>query len=377
MKVFCLPDLGEGLAEAEIREWHVAEGDSVKTGEPMVSVETAKAIVDIPAPWDGRVEKLHAAVNAIVPVGSPLLGFVGEGEAEPEAEEKGSRADTGTVVGEMQSGGGVLRDEAESVSSAKGGIKATPAVRALARRLEVELTMVTPTGPDGLITTRDVERVARILEDVGPMELLRGPRRAMARSMSQAHAEVVPVTVTEDADLGEWYPGGDISIRLVRALVAAVQAEPALNAWYDSHAIGRRLLKKIDLGIAVDTPEGLFVPVLRDVAGRDAEDLRRALERIKADVRARKIPPEEMRGYTITLSNYGVFGGRYSDPIVVPPTVAILGAGRLRDQVAAVKGKPAVRPVLPLSLTFDHRAVTGGEATRFLMTVVADLQKEK
>ena len=182
------------------------------------------------------------------------------------------------------------------------------------------------------------------------------------------------VTITDDADIDAWQPNEDITFRLIRAIVLACQAEPALNAWYDSHSLGRRVIEKIDLGIAVDTEDGLFVPVLRDVANRSRDDLRRGLEALKKDVKARTVPPEELRGYTITLSNFGTFGGRYADPVVVPPTVAILGAGRIRPEVVAVDGQPVVHRLLPLSLTFDHRAVTGGEAGRFLMVVINDLQ---
>jgi 2-oxoisovalerate dehydrogenase E2 component (dihydrolipoyl transacylase) len=369
MKTFRLPDLGEGLVEAEIRQWHVKEGDTVNAGDTIVSVETDKAIVEIPAPWDGVVEKLFHKTDDELRVGDPLIGFQGEGADEsPKA-----RADSGTVVGNVAAGTEVVHEEAESVSRAAGGIKAVPAVRALAKRLDVDLTIVTPTGPDGLITARDVERAARVLREAGPLEKLKGPRRAMARSMSQSHAEVADVTVTEEAILGDWYPG-DVTMALIRAIVAGCEAEPALNAWYDSHVMGRRLLQKVDLGIAVDTEEGLFVPVLRDVANRSANDLRAGLERLKADVRARTIPPEELRGYTFTLSNYGLIGGLFSNPIVVPPAVGILGAGRIREQVVAINGNAEVRHVMPISVTFDHRAVTGGEAVRFLMGVARALE---
>ena len=244
-----------------------------------------------------------------------------------------------------------------------------------AQRLNVDLAIVTPSGPNDTITAKDVERVARILKEVGPLEMLRGVRRAMARSMAQAHAEVAPVTVNDDADLHAWW-GRDqlLMLRLIRAIAAGCKREPALNAWYDGKAVGRRVLEKIHLGVAVDTPDGLFVPVLRDVGSRTPEDLRAGLERLRKDVQARTIPPEELRGYTFILSNFGTFGGRYANPIVQPPTVAILGAGRVRDEVVAFDGQPAVHPILPLSLTIDHRAVTGGEATRFLSAVIADLQ---
>jgi pyruvate dehydrogenase E2 component (dihydrolipoamide acetyltransferase) len=198
----------------------------------------------------------------------------------------------------------------------------------------------------------------------------------MAANMARAWREVAHATLHDRADIEMWPADEDVTVRLVRAIVAGCKAEPALNAWYDSRAIGRRVLKSIHLGVAVDSPDGLFVPVLRDVGDRTPEDLQQGLERLRRDVRARTIPPEELRGYTFILSNFGTFGGRYANPIVQPPTVAILGAGRVREEVVAVNGAPAVHPVLPLSLTFDHRAVTGGEATRFLAAVVADLKLE-
>lgn len=374
MRVFKLPDLGEGLAEAEVRELHVKPGDTVREGDLLATVETAKAIVEIPSPWDGSIAKVYAKPDDILSVNHPLVAFAGEAGEAAEPEPTGDR---GAVVGEVKRSDNILRETAGEAAGRGIGIKATPAVRALARKLDVDLGLVTPSGPDGLITSRDVERVAKLLAEVGPQEILRGPRRAMARSMSQAHREVADVTVNEDADIGDWDTREDVTIRLIRAMVAGCKAEPSLNAWYDAHALGRRILEQVHLGIAVDTPEGLFVPVLRDVGKRDSEDLRRGLERLKADVRARRIPAEELRGYTITLSNFGVIGGRYADPVVVPPTVAILGAGAIREQVVAREGRPAVRTVIPLSLTFDHRVVTGGEATRFLMTVVEDLARAK
>jgi len=243
----------------------------------------------------------------------------------------------------------------------------------LARQLNVELAIVTPSGADGVITTADVQRVAKILTEVGPAEILHGVRRAMAQNMTLAQSEVAAATVIDDADIEAWPRGADVTIRLVRALVAGCRAEPGLNAWFESRTLGLRVLKKIDIGIAVDLPDGLFVPVLRDAATRDAADLRRGLDRMRTDLMARKIPQEEMRGNTITLSNFGMIGGKYAAPIVIPPTVAILGAGRIHQQVVAVNGVPVVHRVLPLSLTFDHRVVTGGEAARFLAAAICDL----
>jgi pyruvate dehydrogenase E2 component (dihydrolipoamide acetyltransferase) len=162
---------------------------------------------------------------------------------------------------------------------------------------------------------------------------------------------------------------------LVRAIAAACKAEPSLNAWYNAEAGERRLIPRVDLGIAVDTEGGLIVPVLRNIGERDARDLRAGLDRMRAAAAARSIPPDELRGATITLSNFGMIGGRFANLIVVPPQVAIVGAGRVSPHVVAHDGEVAVRRILPLSLTFDHRVVTGGEAARFLQALKADLQR--
>ncbi|RZT39542.1 dihydrolipoamide acetyltransferase family protein [Cupriavidus agavae] len=378
MRIFKLPDLGEGLQEAEIVAWHVKPGDRIEADGPLLSVETAKAIVEIPSPFSGQVARLFAQPGDIVHLGAALVGFEGAGASD----------DAGTVVGAVKVGTHVVR-EGETRVGAAGvpgghGLRATPAVRALARKLAVDLAMVTPSGRDGVITATDVQRVATTLAENGPADIVRGVRRAMAQNMARAQSEVAAATVMDDADLHAWQAPGtsgtsgaghDVTIRLVRALVAGVRAEPALNAWYEGKTGRRHLLERIDVGIAADLPEGLFVPVLRNVGQRDAADLRGGLDRMRGDVLARTIAPEEMRGNTITLSNFGMIAGRYAAPIVVPPTVAILGAGRIRDEVVAAGGVPAVHRVMPLSLTFDHRVVTGGEAARFLRAVIADLER--
>ncbi|WP_457797803.1 dihydrolipoamide acetyltransferase family protein [Methylocystis sp. S23] len=362
MKTFLLPDLGEGLQEAELVEWRVQPGDEVDVDQPLLSVETAKAVVEIPSPRAGRIERLFAGPGEIVRVGAPLVAF--EGEREDDA---------GTVVGVVETSASVLREVTTGRTNAP--TRVIPAVRALARRLKVDLGMVTPSGPDGLITAEDVQRVAKVLSEVEPAEPLRGFRRAMAQNMSFAQAEVAAATIMDDVTISAWEPGADVTIRLIRALAKACEAEPILNSWFESATLSLRRLRKIDLGIAVDTPDGLFVPVLRDVASRNASDLREGLNRMRADVAARRIPPEELRGATITLSNFGTIAGRYAAPIVLPPTVAILGAGRIRRDVVVRNDEVGIGPVLPLSLTFDHRVVSGGEAGRFLAAVVAELSR--
>jgi len=355
MSVFVLPDLGEGLQEAELVAWHVGEGDHVVADQPLVSVETEKAVVEVPSPQDGKIARLCVQPGERVKVGGPLVEF-----------EEGPRTDTGTIVGELVA--------APPVSQAQT-VKAAPAVRALAQRLGVDLAQVTASGPGGAVTSADVERGARAQTAAGPVEPLAGVRRAMAINMARSHAEIVPATVSDEADIAAWTPQSDVTIRLARAIAAGCAASPGLNAWYDGHTMERRLLKQIDLGLAVDTEDGLFVPVLQNIGDRDAADLRRGIEAMKKDVRARTVPVAELRGQTITLSNFGMFAGRFAALVIVPPQVAILGAGRITERAVVADGKLAAHRILPLSLTFDHRAVTGGEAARFLKAAIEDLEK--
>jgi pyruvate dehydrogenase E2 component (dihydrolipoamide acetyltransferase) len=360
-----LPDLGEGLEEAEIVAWHVTEGDHVVADQPLVSVETDKAVVEIPSPQRGRIDRMFGVKGDLVKVGAPLVQFA-----------EGPEADTGTVVGELEHQEHDREAPQPPRERAQAGApRVLPAVRALARKLDVDLNLVHATGPDGTVTRADVERAAKSVIDMGPAEPLRGIRRAMAQRMAAAHAEVVPANVTDEADIGDWGPAEDTTIRLVRAIAAACKSEPSLNAWYFAAAGERRLIARVDVGIAVDTEGGLIVPVLRNVGERDTGDLRAGLDRLRTDAAARSIPPEELRGATITLSNFGMIGGRFANLVVVPPQVAIVGAGRAGKRVMVHEDQPAVRRVLPLSLTFDHRVVTGGEAARFLVALKTALER--
>ena len=368
MTIFNLPDLGEGLKEAEVVAWHIKAGDAVAADDPLVSVETDKSIVDIPSPQSGRVEKLFANLGDIVHTGNALVEFADEEEHRDK--------DSGTVVGEVRVGKEKLEEKATAVSRRTGvAVKATPSVRALARKLDIDLGIITPSGPGGAVSAEDVRRVADRLKELGPIELLRGVRRVMATKMIQSGAEVIPATIVDDADIEHWPPGTDVTIRLLTALSAGCKAEPALNAWFDSHAMGRRVLDKIDIAVAMDTKDGLFTPVLRDAGNRDEASLESGLQKLKADVSNRTVPAREMRGYTITLSNFGMIAGRYAVPVVLPPTVAILGAGRIEQRPVIVQGAVTAHHILPLSLTFDHRAVSGGEAARFMAAVIADLER--
>ena len=441
IKTFHLPDLGEGLPDATIVEWHVKEGDTIKLDAPLVSMETAKAVVEVPSPYTGKVVKMHGAAGDVIETGAALAEFEPDPNAKQRAEAESTghhhgpkkaaapapapapaaadREDEGTVVGAMVSSNAVL---VEQVSSA-GGVKAVPAVRALAKKLKVDLARVRPSGAGGVITMQDVKdaaasgsaalgaaparavpaaagrHLAPELPEPGPAptrtavsqagkpmrtapptvqasgqpEQLKGVRRNMARVMADAHAQVVPTTLVDDADLHAWIGKQDITARLIRAIVAACKAVPALNAWFDGKNLSRTLHPQVDIGIAVDTDDGLFVPALRNADVLDAAGIRAAIKRLRSQVEERTIPASELSGYTISLSNFGMFAGRYATPVVVPPTVAIIGAGKLSHDVVAVMGGIEVHRRMPISLTFDHRAATGGEAARFLKALLDDL----
>ena len=441
-KQFLLPDLGEGLPDATIVEWYVKVGDVIRLDDNLVSMETAKAVVDVPSPVSGKVLKLAGNAGDIVVTGTMLAEFEVDASMPQRAEgqdtghhhggahtpeppspqpspasgrgsEKGD-GDAGTVVGAMQVGNAVVAQAAVAV----GGVKAMPAVRAMARKLGVDIARVAPSGADGTVSMDDVKRAAAdgsakagaapaparagaqvaaapalapasrstLSQSGKPMrtqppgvaasgqpEQLKGVRRNMARVMADAHAQVVPTTLVDDADLHAWSGRQDITARLVRSIVVACKAVPALNAWFDGANLTRTLHPHVDIGIAVDTDDGLFVPALRNADMLDANGVRAAIKRLRTQVEDRSIPSGELSGYTISLSNFGMFAGRYATPVVVPPCVAIIGAGKLSHDVVAVMGGIEVHRRMPISLTFDHRACTGGEAARFLAALLDDL----
>ena len=440
-KLFLLPDLGEGLPDAEIVEWLVKVGDVVRLDEPLVSMETAKAVVEVPSPFSGKVLRLAGAAGDVIatghwlaeveldaslpqradaqdtghshghapkpaeaaPAGPVVAAETRSTEAPPADDED---ADAGTVVGAMQSSNAVRVEQAVAI----GGVKAMPAVRALARKLKVDLARVQATGAHGDVTLADVKRAAAApvggpsgptVRSVGPEgpptrvlparpsapatrdadarldvdDPIRGVRRNMVRTMSQAHAEVVPTSLMDDADIHAWSPGEDIMARLIRALGVAAQAVPALNSWFNAKEGTLRRHSRVDVGIAIDSPDGLFVANLRGAEKLDAWQIRGELNRIRDGVKARSLPPEDLRDYTLMLSNFGVFAGKYATPVVVPPCVCIVGAGRLYHAVVPVLGGLETHRQMPISLTFDHRAATGGEAARFLRALLDDLQR--
>jgi pyruvate dehydrogenase E2 component (dihydrolipoamide acetyltransferase) len=413
MRTFNLPDLGEGLQEAEIVSWHVKEGDTVKVDQPLLSVETAKAVVDVPSPWSGKIAKLHGKNGDIIPTHSALVDFdiEGGGAAAPAKKEEAAAQkaapdakkgtpiaeDSGTVVGNVPTSNAVVAETAiirKKQKQEPQRVKALPSVRILAKQMGVDLSGIPPTGKNDTVSADDVRNAAqgggsapstpaqrwdvpkkRTDVKYGVAEPLRGPRRAMHASMSKSRSEVAECTLFDDADIHGWMPGQDITVRIVRAIVAGCRAEPELNAWYDGEKLERTLHERVDLAMAVDTPDGLIVPILRKVEAKNAQQLRDDLNRIKEATRNRSVSPADMKDPTFTLSNFGMMAGRYATPVVVPPQVAILGTGGLRHDVVPVMGGIEVHKRIPLSITFDHRCITGGTACRWLAAVIKDLEK--
>lgn len=396
MTTFNLPDLGEGLPEAEIVAWHVKEGDRIELDQPMLSVETAKAVVEVPSPYTGKIVKLHAKAGETVQTGGPLVDFdlpagaaTASSTSSAHAAASSAAGGQGMVVGHMATSTEEFVDRAVvggTRRGIRGRVRAAPAVRMLAKRLNVQLSACTATGRHGLVSMDDVLACANVgaarnrapspvVIGLTDADRLRGPRKAMSASMSLSRDEIAMCTIFDDADIETWAGRGDITARLIRAIVAGVRAQPGLNAWFDPAGPSRKIIDQVNLAIAVDTSEGLIVPVLKDVGAQSPEQLRQALNDLKVRTRDRTVAPQEMRDYTFTLSNFGTMAGRYATPLVVPPTVAILGSGKLQRDVVAGATAPEIHTRMPLSLTFDHRCITGGEACRFLAAVIEDLAR--
>ena len=424
MREFKLPDLGEGLTEAEIVEWHVAANDEIKLNQPLVSVETDKAVVEVPSPVTGRVISVHGEAGDVIPVGDVLARFDVPGSADAPGKEdvpslgredvpSPGREDVPSspwkedipaadgkheapgVVGELPASAMVMSDTTGSAATAPGKqrVKAAPSVRALARELGVDLTRIEGSGPGGRITARDVAGAAKAAEaDPGPRasrpqtgdtgstpvsateEKLSGPRRAMFHSMTASHTEVALCTVMDDADIHDWESPRDFTPRLIRAMVAGARAEPRLNGTFSAGTGVLSMSEDVHMGLAMETPHGLIVATIFNAGNLSLDELRDEVARLKKAGADRTLKPGEVRGYTVTLSNIAGGSSRYATPLMVPPTVGILGSGAAREEVVAVNGEIAIRRVLPLSLTFDHRCVAGADASRFLGAVVADLK---
>ncbi len=356
---FLLPDLGEGLEGAQVVRWLVAEGEEVALNQPLVEVETAKATVEIPSPYAGRVARLHAASGETVKVGEPLVTFEVAGEGAPE---------------EVPAGPPPTAEPA-----ARAPVPATPAVRRLARELGVDLASVPGTGPGGRVTREDVERAAAAR--AGPHEEVeRVPhtpvRREVAENLSRAYA-VPQVTTFRTVDCTHLEAlrrelGVSPLPVVVRALCEVIRRHPMLNASWAEDAV--LVHRRIAVGIATDTERGLLLPALRDPDRMGILEVARGIERLAAAARAGTLPPSELAGSTISISNTGSYGSEFGTPILAPGHAVTLGLGVVAPRALVVDGAVVARPACVLSVTFDHRVLDGAAVGRALGDLVDLLQ---
>ena len=350
---FKLPDLGEGVAEGEISRWLVEVGQEIDEDDPLVEVQTDKTTVEIPSPAGGKVARILVAEGELVPVGTPLV-VIGDGEVAVEPEP--------------------------AVPSTER-IQATPLVRRIAAELGVDLAVLAGTGPGGRITEEDVRRFSvlsgaqasgRSPERRVP---LRGVRRQIAQHLTTSHREVPAVTVVEECDftvLAGARAERSYLPYLLQAVVAGLKEFPELNATLDGDEIV--FWERYDLGVAVQTDDGLVVPVLRAADEKTLDELEAEAQRLADGARAGTLRPEELKGSTFTVTSAGKLGGLFATPLVNHPEVGILGLHRIGPRPAVVDGEIAVREIGWLACTFDHRVVDGARASAFLLEVIASLQ---
>ena len=423
MPDFLLPDLGEGLTEAELISWHVQIGDRVEVDQNVAEVETAKAVVEVPIPFAGLVSALHAEPGAVLAVGAPLI-TVAPGVQPPNLREPGvvtpgpSDDDSGNVLIGYGTGaasrhprrGAPTKQAAAPAPQAaldgRGPVPViSPLVRKLARDGGLDLARVAGTGPGGMIRRYDVEQALAAARRSSPVaasadgsaatasppiapvppaghkpgeirRLIRGAHKAMAANVTRSRREIPEATVWVDADatgllearaaLNARTPGQPVSLiaLLARFAILGLRRYPELNAHIEDDEIV--IPRHVHLGFAAQTERGLVVPVVRDAHLQSVRELSAALAQRKAAARSGRLAPAELTGGTITVNNYGVFGVDGSAAIINHPEVAIVGLGRIIDRPWAVGGQLAVRKVAELTLAFDHRVCDGGTAGGFL-----------
>jgi pyruvate dehydrogenase E2 component (dihydrolipoamide acetyltransferase) len=359
---FRLPDLGEGLTEAEIAGWLVAEGDEIDEDQPLVEVQTDKTTVEIPSPRAGTVLKILVGEGDVAPVGAVIVVIGEAGEQllrAVDAQAQASEPATEPLVAVVPA------DPAAAV-------RATPAVRQLAKELGVELVGLAGSGPGGRIVERDVRGAASAgTAQDGRRVPVRGIRRAIVEQVARAHREVPAVTFVEECDV----TGLDLALLVPLAIHAAAGALgrfPELNARLDGDDIV--LFDRIDVGVAVQTDDGLVVPVVRGCERRSVDEIGAEVRRLAAGARAGTPTADELRDSTFTVTSAGKLGGLFVTPLVNHPEVAILGLHRVSDRAVVRDGRVVVRTVGNVSVSFDHRVVDGARAGAFCLDVIAQLQ---
>ncbi len=388
---FRLPDLGEGLTEGEVARWLVEVGQEIAEDDPLVEVQTDKATVEIPSPASGIVSRILVPEGEVVAVGTVLVVI---------GEEDGSAARAAPDVKKL-----ALAQAPLAPVRPKGApVRATPLVRRIASELGVDLATVAGTGPQGRVTEEDVraaampqeswggpdssranvseaasrrgeqslKREAHRTETEGRRTPLRGTRRVIAEHMARAHREVPPVTWVEECDFG----GVELErlvATLLKACALSLQDYPELNARLEGGEIVE--LDRYDLGVAVQTEQGLVVPVVRGCDARPVEELDVDVRRLAEAARAGTLAPAELRGSTFTVTSAGKLGGLLQTPIVNYPEVAILSVGRIGERPVVRDGQVVARPIGMIAITFDHRVVDGARAAAFGLDVIGRLEQ--
>ncbi len=414
---FKFPDVGEGIHEGEIVKWLVKEGDKVNADQPLGEIETDKAIVEMPSPKSGKILKLHVQEGGIIHVGEVMVTILEEHETEADAkkhieskneEKKAGIPYTGSVVGFVEEAKSVspiygAKPTASVSSTSSATIQATPAVRNLAKQMGVDLSTIKGTGTNGIITMQDVQKsgpakkeasapsgikVTRKYDFFGYIdrEQLHGVKKAVAAKMSESIFTAAQLTNMHEADVTELsalrekektkYEKENIKLTfmpyIVKAVALCLKENPYLNASLEGEEI---ILKKYyNMGVAVDSDEGLFVPVVKGAQEKDIKTIAMEIEKLANDVKIRKVNMMDLKGGTFTISNLGAVGVGFFTPIINYPESAILGVGRITEKPAVRSGKIEIRKILPLSLTYDHRIVDGAQAARFMNDVMERLQ---
>jgi pyruvate dehydrogenase E2 component (dihydrolipoamide acetyltransferase) len=405
---FKFPDIGEGLTEGEIVRWLVKEGDVVKEGQPLVEVETDKALAEIPSPRTGVILKIMAKEKEIVKVGQVIVVIGEKGETVAPVPP---RPKSVGVVGELEEAPEEVATPPARVEAAKPAlvsehVLAAPAVRALAKELSIDIGKVQGTGPEGRVLEKDVrqagEAKAKPAEEVKEVKKvkkydlygyvdripLRGVRRSIAKAMVKSKYTAPHVTAMDEADVTELWKirekekkaaekkGIKLTILpfIIKAVVAGLGEHPYLNASLDDENEEVILKKYFNIGLATDTPEGLMVPVVKNAKDKSILQLAQELTQLAEKARNRTVDRADLKGGTFTVTNYGAVRGIYGTPIINYPEVAILGIGKMKETPVARNGKIVLRKILPLALSFDHRVVDGAEAARFLDTVITHLE---
>lgn len=409
---FKFPDVGEGITEGLVVEWKVKEGDMVEADQDIVDVETDKAVFTLPSPKKGTILKIHHKEGETIKVGETLVTIGGVGEVvrgEKRVPEKKEEVYTGSVVGVLEEAPEEGKKPAEKevpVREAREIRKAlaTPAVRRLARELNVDIWRVEGTGKDGRVTEEDVRRFAEKVEEkveTGVKEIkkydmygyvssvpLKGVRKVVAKKMREAVSNSALVTHHDDADVTHLVEvrerhkeyaakkGAKLTYIpfAIKAVIEGLKEHPYLNASLEIDGETIILKKYYNIGVAVDTPDGVIVPVIKGADQKTILEIAREIGELAKRAQDRTIDLADLRGGTFTITNIGIIGGKYFTPITNYPESAILGLGRIEEVPVVREGKVIIRHILPLSLSFDHRVIDGAEAARFVNTVKEHLE---